>query len=60
MLWYQDPNWPGAEFVEKRLNELPNDILMEAYRQGCEKAREEQDTEWLFNLQDAFRDYNFD
>lgn len=57
-MWLQDMNWPGADLIFQRLQELPLELLQLPYDISCKLAHRTNDTVWLSVLDDFAKHLN--
>ena len=48
--WAQDLNWPGTKTVISIISKMPTNVVLDAFAKAKERAVNENDEEWIFNL----------
>lgn len=56
--WLQDMNWPGSFVILDRLKIFSSDTLIEPFLECINKATQNKDEEWLYNLTELVQNYN--
>ena len=57
-MWLQDMNWPGADLIFQRLQEVPLELLQLPHDISCQLAHQTNDIVWLSVLDDFAKHLN--